>query len=250
MQVPRWAGRGGEATRSARGFTVPEVLIVMAVVASIAAIAIPNLVSARVRTSETGAVATLRAISNAEAQFQRAARADVDMDGVGEFGLLRELAGATGVRTARDGSSTASPLRPALLPDLFRSINSNGEVKRGGFHFRAFLPNAAGQAVGESGTTSLRSVGEESIDPELAERRWCAYAWPTEQALHGARTFFASANVVTTSNAPAGRHIGRGAIGVADAGLAFECGGDTSCITGVVACDALGRDGSIWRIVQ
>ena len=75
------------------GFTLIELMIVIAIIAIIAAIAIPNLLSARLNSNETAAIATLRNIISAQSQFQSTARADENNNGVGEYGTFGELSG-------------------------------------------------------------------------------------------------------------------------------------------------------------
>src|SRR5438067_12616470 len=50
--------------RNDKGFSLIELLVVIAVILIIAAIAIPNFLSSRLRANETSAVASLRVINN------------------------------------------------------------------------------------------------------------------------------------------------------------------------------------------
>jgi prepilin-type N-terminal cleavage/methylation domain-containing protein len=54
-----------------RGFSLIELLIVVAIILIIAAIAIPNLVAARMRANEASAVATVRTIDTAELTYSQ-----------------------------------------------------------------------------------------------------------------------------------------------------------------------------------
>ena len=218
-------------SRKQSGFTLIELMIVIAI---IAAIAIPNLLAARLSANETAAIATLRNIISAQAQFQQSAKADEDNDGTGEYGGFIELSGAAAGRMA-------AVLVPPVLSGAFRVLNANGEVSRSGYFFRVFIPDNAGAPIAEPQAGFTVGGG---LDPDLSETTWCAYAWPVNYNQSGNRTFFTNQGgdlVATESSSYSGTGSGPGG----DA--AFKAAG---AITGVVAIAAVGADGNTWKQVN
>ncbi len=59
-------GKGVKVMRETKGFTLLELMIVVAVIAVVAAIAIPNLLRSRMQANESAAIQDLRVIAGAE----------------------------------------------------------------------------------------------------------------------------------------------------------------------------------------
>ena len=188
--------------------------------AIVAAVAIPKLLSARLEGNEAAAVATLRAISAAQAQFRSAAHIDQDGDGRGEFGSLAELAGAAPLPGRK------APLSPAAL-SLPMTPDSRGCYTRSGYVFRVDVPRRA------------------IAGADAAEQRFVAYAWPMVWNSTGGRVYVVdeSGRIFFSDNrGDQQRYEGQQRVPAADAA---ELRDASDRVTGVTAVRR-GRDLGVW----
>lgn len=195
-----------------KSFTLIELMIVVAIIAIIAAIAIPGLLRARISSNETSAIGSMRSTSTSQNQFQNASVKDRDLDGVGEYGYFIELAGTTSIPV---GTSTGSPAKPTFVNSVFGATSSTGggTANKSGYNFKMYLPtgDSTSAPVGEDGVTPtvtvLTATGLTTTDAaevNAQETRCCTYAWPTSAGNSGNKSFFInqSGEVIATSNLP------------------------------------------------
>jgi prepilin-type N-terminal cleavage/methylation domain-containing protein len=179
-------------SRNNSGFTLIELMIVVAIIAIIASIAIPKLMSARLAANEAAAISTLRSISSAEAQVQSSAAIDTDADGAGEYGYFAELAGSVSMRTAdaaglpQNTGAAVDILNPSILPNAF-GVVTGSLVQRSGYYFQIWLPDAAFQGVPEDATGGSFTTFPDSNNGEIM---WACYCWPVDLNSTGNRCFF------------------------------------------------------------
>jgi len=232
-----------------QGFTLIELMIVVAIIAIIASIAIPNLLSARLNANESAAIATLKNISSAQAQCQASGVIDCNNNGQGEYGFFGELSGADAVRTDEAGAVGTATITPPVLSNAFGNVDTS-HVTRSGYIFQMYLPDTTATGVAENLTGGAAGS---SIAAGQAEVLWCCYAWPSSFGNSGKRVFFinqsgdvlASKNTTSTYGAPSG-----GSTLAPTFDAAFDPNSTATGMAAGVASNIAGNDGEIWTVVN
>ena len=153
--------------------------------------------AARIFANESSVVATLRDIHSAQRAVQAAGTIDTDVDGVGEFAFLGELAGSDPVRVPDPSNSGAAAgsyydrIDPPMLATSFAAVEADargdGSVKRAGYRFKVLL---AGSNVGEAPGGGAKEGDLATWNADACEKNWRAYAWPVERGVTGMRAFY------------------------------------------------------------
>jgi type IV pilus assembly protein PilA len=153
-----------------KGFSLIELLIVVSIILVIAAVAIPNLLSARVAANEASAVGALRTVTSSSVMY------------MGTFG--NGYAPSLGVLGGKPGDTLAS-CDEALLIDAVLSNNGSGNTsQKAGYNF-TYTPSDTKSGQGPSCSTA-GSVA------------WQMTAVPTSVGQSGKRGFYVDQTGVIT----------------------------------------------------
>ena len=226
-----------------QGFTLIELMIVVAIIAIIASIAIPNLLSARLNANESAAIATLKNISSSQSQCQASGVIDDNSNGAGEFGYFGELSGADFVR-AGGTLSTTEKITPAVLSAAFGNV-ANSEVTRSGYIFRMYLPGPAGAFTAEAAGGGATGG---SVNAAQAEVLWACYAWPSSYGNSGKRCFFVNqaGDVLGCRNSTQQYN---GTVKRPTPGTAAYLSA-ASAMSGTIAANTVSADNETWVVVN
>jgi prepilin-type N-terminal cleavage/methylation domain-containing protein len=189
------------------GFTLIELMIVVAIIAIIAAIAIPGLLRARISANEGSASAGLRSLASGQASFAKSCAVDQDGDGQGEYGTFNELTGQANRRKHKDVTATLAPLSigdmsvamAATLPSVLE--NTSFLASKSGYYYHLYLPGVVSDMLDDSPSYDWESLTEGPAIQQQ-ENRWICYAWPATYKSSGLRAFVCdqSAEVYASSN--------------------------------------------------
>jgi prepilin-type N-terminal cleavage/methylation domain-containing protein len=141
--------------RKERGFSLIELLIVVAIILIIAAIAIPNLLRARISATESSAVSSIRTINTAEISYQSS------YPTVGYATSLAALGPASAGSCATPNSTNA------CLIDYSLSNAGSKSTNKSGYYF-ALSAGASGDS------NSYLAAGSPAVFNQTGVRNFCS----------------------------------------------------------------------------
>jgi type IV pilus assembly protein PilA len=137
-----------------KGFSLIELLIVVAIILIIAAIAIPNLIRARIAANEAATAATVRTVATGDIQFQATYPTTGYSPGIANMGPTSS-AGCT-----TPTSAAACLIDIAIVNATSTSSPKNGYVYQGLGTMVGFSVGGTPLAVGKTGNRAFCAIND------------------------------------------------------------------------------------------
>ncbi len=145
--------------RKQKGFSLIELLIVVAIILIIAAIAIPNLLRSRIAANEASAVGSIRTINTSEVTYAST------YPNVGFSASLPVLGGGASPAATCTASSTSA----CLLDNVLALATAAGSAKSG--YYFTYATNAGG---GGTLNTTYTVLGDPAVAGQTGQRHFCS----------------------------------------------------------------------------
>ncbi len=142
--------------RKQKGFSLIELLIVVAIILIIAAIAIPNLLRSRIAANEASAVGSIRTINTSEVTYAST------YPGTG-FSATMAALGSGGASPCVASSTSA-----CLLDDVLANATTAGAAKSG-YYFTYAVSNGGGSI-----NTTYSVLGDPAVAGQTGQRHFCS----------------------------------------------------------------------------
>lgn len=157
------AGLAAQEMGMKKGFTLIELMIVIAIIAIIAAIAIPNLLASKIATNETAAVQNLKAVATAQAQFIK----------------KQDFYATSGSLLNSTGTLIAADLKAAF--ELWQTNADGTASPKAGYVYRMLQGDD---------TTNLTSYWKDSTDITKGMNTWATTTRAAEPATSGENQYY------------------------------------------------------------